>query len=489
MTLLTKTATELLDLLQKGEVTAETLVRETFDQIERVDSEIHSFLLVTKEEALERAKQLDALPTEQRGPLFGLPVGVKDNIVTKNIETTAASKMLEGFIPVYDATVVQKLEEAGAIVVGKLNLDEFAMGATTENSAYQQTKNPWNVERVPGGSSGGSAAAVAAGEVPFALGTDTGGSIRQPAAYCGIVGMKPTYGRVSRLGLVAFASSLDQIGPMTKTVEDNARILEVIAGADDYDTTSSEKEVPSYVDGLSKDLTGVKVALPVEFIGERVQQEVKDEVLRAVEQLKALGATVEEVSLPTVEYASEVYYVISSAEASSNLARYDGIHYGRRATGAKDLTDLYRKSRQEGLGHEVKKRVLFGTYALSADYHESVFVHAQRVRAKIVAEIDAVLARYDVIVGPTAATIAHPFGHNVEDAEQLYMNDILTIPANLAGLPAMSVPCGFVQNMPVGLQIIGRHFEEQQVYNVGYAFEQATDFHTKRPEMKGEVEE
>lgn len=489
MTLLTKTATELLTALRADEVTVEQVVQEAFDRIESVDSTIEAFLTVTKEEAIARAKELDALPAEERGSLFGLPVGIKDNIITKGIETTAASKMLEGFIPVYDSTVVRKLEEAGAIVVGKLNLDEFAMGATTENSAYQQTKNPWDVSRVPGGSSGGSAAAVAAGEVPFSLGTDTGGSIRQPAAYCGIVGMKPTYGRVSRLGVVAFASSLDQVGPLTQTVEDNARVLEVIAGMDAYDTSSAEVAVPSYVDALTGDIKGLKVALPKEFFGERVKPEVKAAVEEAVKQLEALGAVVEEVSLPTVEYASEVYYIISSAEASSNLARYDGIHFGHRAEGAKDLNELYRLSRQQFLGHEVKKRIIFGTSALSADYHESVFVHAQKVRAKMTAEIDAVLEEYDVIVGPTSATVAHAFGHNVEDAEQLYMNDILTAPANLAGLPAMSLPCGFVEEMPVGLQIIGRPFGEETMYRVAHAYEQATDFHTKRPAVEGGAEE
>lgn len=483
MTLLNKTATELQSLLHAKELSVKELTEQSLKQIDAVDGDVKAFLTVTKDEALQKAEQLDQQPLEGRGPLFGLPVGIKDNIVTKGIRTTCASKMLEDFVPVYDATAVEKLDEAGMVSVGKLNMDEFAMGSTTERSFFQETHNPWNLDRVPGGSSGGSAAAVAAGEVPFALGSDTGGSVRQPAAFCGIVGMKPTYGRVSRSGLVAFASSLDQIGTLTRTVEDNALLLSAIAGQDDRDATSSPKEVPDFRAALTGDIKGLKIAVPQEYLGEGVSEEVRTAVKAALQTLSSLGATYDEVSLPHVKYASSTYYVIACAEASSNLARFDGIRYGYRPEGVKNLEELYLRARAEGFGDEVKKRILFGTYALSADHHEDVYVKSQRVRTLIAQDFAKVFETYDVIIGPTSATTAYPLHDLVKDPITLYANDVLTVPINLAGIPAISVPCGFADGLPIGLQIIGKHFDEATLYKVAHAYEQATDFHTKTPDL------
>lgn len=366
MSLVEKTTAQLQELLQKKEITVKELIEATYARIEEQEERVHAFISLNKEEALRRAEELDQLPDGERGPLFGLPIGVKDNIVTKGITTTAASRMLEDFVPVFDATVVERLEEAGMVSVGKLNLDEFAMGATTETSAFKTTLNPWNTAHVPGGSSGGSAAAVASGEVPFALGTDTGGSIRQPAAYCGIVGMKPTYGRVSRLGAIPLASSLDQVGPMTRTVKDNALLLQAIAGVDERDSSSSKEEVPNYAEALTGDIKGLKIGVPKEYFGEGVSEDVKQATKEALNTLASLGAIVEEVSLPHSEYALPAYYFITSAEASSNLARYDGVHYGYRSENATNLDEIYRKSRAEAFGPEVKRRILLGTYTLGA---------------------------------------------------------------------------------------------------------------------------
>ncbi|MBE1556024.1 Asp-tRNA(Asn)/Glu-tRNA(Gln) amidotransferase subunit GatA [Sporosarcina limicola] len=483
MTLLTKTATELQSLLHKKEVSVKELTKESLTRIAKIDGDVQAFLTITDDEALARAEQLDNQPLEGRGPLFGLPIGLKDNIVTKDVVTTCGSKMLEDFVPVYDATVVEKLNAAGMVTVGKLNMDEFAMGSTTERSAFKQTHNPWNLKHVPGGSSGGPAAAVAAGEVPFALGSDTGGSVRQPAAFCGVVGMKPTYGRVSRFGLVAFASSLDQIGPITRNVEDNALLLSAIAGVDPKDSSTSPNEVPDFKAALTGDVKGLKIGVPKEYLSDGVAEEVKNAVKEALNVLVSLGAEWEEVTLPHVKYASPTYYVISSSEASSNLSRFDGIRYGYRPEDAKNLEELYLRSRSEGFGDEVKKRILYGTYALSADHHKDLYVKAQKVRALIAQDFANLFEKYDVIIGPSSATTAYEMGQLINNPLTLYANDVLTVPINLAGVPAISVPCGFADGLPIGLQIIGKHFDEATVYRVAHAYEQATDFHTSTPDI------
>ncbi|MCL6616847.1 MAG: Asp-tRNA(Asn)/Glu-tRNA(Gln) amidotransferase subunit GatA, partial [Anoxybacillus ayderensis] len=417
------------------------------------------------------------------GLLFGMPIGIKDNIVTKGLRTTCASKILYNFDPIYDATVMERLHEADAITIGKLNMDEFAMGSSTENSGFQLTRNPWDLERVPGGSSGGSAAAVAAGEVPFALGSDTGGSIRQPAAFCGVVGLKPTYGRVSRYGLVAFASSLDQIGPITRNVEDNAYLLQVISGVDPMDSTSANVDVPDYVSALTGDIQGLKIAVPKEYLGEGVSEEVRQSVLNALKVLEGLGATWEEASLPHSKYALATYYLLASSEASANLARFDGVRYGYRTDNAKNLIDMYKQTRSEGFGNEVKRRIMLGTFALSSGYYDAYYKKAQKVRTLIKQDFENVFEKYDVIIGPTTPTPAFKIGEKTSDPLTMYANDILTIPVNLAGVPGISVPCGFVNGLPVGLQIIGKHFDESTIYRVAHAFEQATDYHKQKPTL------
>ncbi len=483
MTLFERSAKELQESLHNGELTIADLTKEAFDRVEKLDGDVQAFLALNKEQATAKAAEMDKVPFEERGPLFGLPIGVKDNIVTEGLETTCASKILEGFMPIYDATVVKKLQEAGMVTIGKLNMDEFAMGSSNENSAYKTTKNPWNLNHVPGGSSGASAAAVAAGEVPFSLGSDTGGSIRQPAAYCGVVGMKPTYGRVSRFGLVAFASSLDQIGPITRNVRDNALLLEAIAGVDANDSTSADVPVPNYAAALNGDIKGLKIAVPKEFLAEGVQDVVRQSVLDALEVLKGLGATVEEVSLPHSKYALAAYYILSSSEASSNLSRFDGIRYGFRAEGVKNLMELYKETRAQGFGDEVKRRIMLGTYSLSAGTYDAYYKKAQQARTLIKQDYDKIFEEYDVIVGPTAPTAAFEIGKNIDDPMTMYANDILTIPINLAGVPAISIPCGFDGDLPIGLQIIGKHFDEETIYRAAYAYEKATDFHTKTPQI------
>ncbi|HWK22060.1 MAG TPA: Asp-tRNA(Asn)/Glu-tRNA(Gln) amidotransferase subunit GatA [Ureibacillus sp.] len=483
MSLFKLSSKELQEGLHNGEFKITDLTNEAFARIENLDNDVQAFLALNKEKATEQAAQMDQVPFEERGPLFGLPIGVKDNIVTEGLETTCASKILEGFLPIYDATVVKKLREAGMVTVGKLNMDEFAMGSSNENSAYKTTKNPWNLDRVPGGSSGASAASVAAGEVPFSLGSDTGGSIRQPAAYCGVVGMKPTYGRVSRFGLVAFASSLDQIGPITRNVYDNALLLEAIAGVDPNDSTSADVPVPNYVSKLDGDIKGLRIAVPKEYLGEGVKEDVKNSVLQALEVLKGLGATVEEVSLPHSKYALAAYYILSSSEASSNLSRFDGIRYGFRAEGVKNLMELYKETRSQGFGDEVKRRIMLGTYSLSAGTYDAYYKKAQQARTLIKQDYDKVFENYDVIIGPTAPTAAFEIGANIDDPMTMYANDILTIPINLAGVPAISIPCGFDNGLPLGLQIIGKHFDEETIYRTAYAFEQATEFHKETPQI------
>ncbi|SFI59426.1 Asp-tRNA(Asn)/Glu-tRNA(Gln) amidotransferase subunit GatA [Thermoflavimicrobium dichotomicum] len=476
MSLLRLPLTEIHNRLAKRELSAKDLVEESLKRIEEVDGQVKAFLTVDEEGARKRADQLDAelAKEEKRGLLAALPVGLKDNLCTEGLRTTCASKLLANYQPIYNATVVEKLAAAQTITVGKTNMDEFAMGSSNENSGFYPTHNPWDLERVPGGSSGGSAAAVAAGEVYFALGSDTGGSIRQPAAFCGVVGLKPTYGRVSRYGLVAYASSLDQIGPLTKNVEDAAYVLQVIAGHDAKDSTSAKVDVPDYLSHLTGDIRGLKVAVPKEMMGEGIEPGVREQVKNALAKLEELGAVIEEVSLPHADYAVATYYLIAPAEASSNLARYDGVRYGVRKEG-KNLLDLYLETRSQGFGPEVKRRIMLGTYALSSGYYDAYYLKAQKVRTLIRQDFEQIFAKYDVVVGPTAPTIAFKIGEKIDNPLTMYLNDILTIPVNLAGLPAISVPCGLSEGMPVGLQIIGKAFDEATILRVAHAFEQASE--------------
>ena len=479
-----ETINSLHQKLADKELTAQDLTQQTLDDINAKEDKLNAFITVN-DKAVDDAKKVDEKGIN--GRLAGIPIAIKDNIVTNGIKTTAASKILYNFMPVYSATVLEKLENAGAIDIGKTNLDEFAMGSSTETSHFGTSKNPWDFSRVPGGSSGGSAAAVASGEVVAALGTDTGGSIRQPAAFNGIFGIKPTYGRVSRWGVIAFASSLDQVGVMSKRVEDSAEVLSVIAGHDDHDSTSSEKEVPDYRANLNKDMTGVKIAVPKEFYHEGTHKDVLDNVNKALEAYKKMGATVEEVSLPSLKHAVEVYYILASSEASSNLQRYDGVRYGYRAKDVKNIKDLFVNSRSEGFGDEVKRRIMLGTFALSAGAYDAYFKKAAQVRTIFINEMSNVLKDYDLIMGPSTTTPAFKIGEKVDDPLAMYMNDILTIPANLAGLPAASVPAGLADGMPVGLQIIGKPFAEQDVFNAAYALQEENKFYEQIPTaLKGE---
>lgn len=482
MSLFEHKISELHEFLHKKEISVTDLVDESYKRIGEVEGKVQAFLTFDEENARAAAKALDekAAPA---GTLYGMPIGIKDNIVTKGLRTTCASKILENFDPIYDATVMEKLNQAETVTIGKLNMDEFAMGSSNENSGVQKTFNPWNLERVPGGSSGGSAAAVAAGEVLFSLGSDTGGSIRQPASFCGVVGMKPTYGLVSRFGLVAFASSLDQIGPITRSVEDNAFLLKAIAGHDEMDSTSAKVDIPDYVKSLTGDIKGLKIAVPKEYLGEGVSEEVRNSVLEGLKVLEKEGAAWEEVSLPHSKYALAAYYLLASSEASANLARFDGVRYGYRTPDAENLIEMYKKTRAEGFGEEVKRRIMLGTFALSSGYYDAYYKKAQKVRTLIKQDFEKVFEQYDVIVGPTTPTPAFKIGENIADPLTMYVNDILTIPVNLAGVPAISVPCGFDGGLPLGLQIIGRHFDEQTIYKVAHAFEQATDYHKQKPQL------
>ncbi|MFC4559479.1 Asp-tRNA(Asn)/Glu-tRNA(Gln) amidotransferase subunit GatA [Virgibacillus kekensis] len=486
MSLFDHTIKELEEMLHNKEITVEDLVNTSYERINEVDDKVKAFLTLDEENARSRAKELDDAD-DKSASLFGMPSGVKDNIVTKALRTTCGSQFLKNFEdPLYNATVVGKLNAADTVTIGKLNMDEFAMGSSNENSSYTPTRNPWNTDYVPGGSSGGSAAAVAAGEVLFSLGSDTGGSIRQPAAFCGVVGLKPTYGRVSRFGLVAFASSLDQIGPITRNVEDNARVLEVIAGHDSMDSTSANVDVPNYTEALTNDVKGLKIAVPKEYLAEGVDPAVKESVMNALEVYKSLGAEWEEVSLPHSKYAVATYYLLASSEASANLARFDGVRYGVRSEKAENMIDMFKMSRSEGFGEEVKRRIMLGTFALSSGYYDAYYKKAQKVRTLIKNDFDKIFEDYDVVIGPTTPTPAFKVGEKVDDPLTMYANDILTIPVNLAGVPGISVPCGFSSDgLPIGLQIIGKHFDESTVYRAAYAYEQATDHHTKRPQLGG----
>jgi len=479
----TKTIAELAAGLKAGEFTSEELTRAFIARIKAHDGQLNSYITVTEEQALEQAREADKrIAAGNAGPLTGVPIAHKDIFCTDGVRTSCASKMLDPFIAPYDATVVRKFKEAGAVMLGKTNMDEFAMGSSNETSFYGPVKNPWDTEAVPGGSSGGSAAAVAARIAPGATGTDTGGSIRQPAALCGITGLKPTYGRVSRYGMIAFASSLDQAGPMARTAEDCALMLGAMAGFDERDSTSAEREVPDYTADLNNDLAGLKIGLPKEYFGEGLDPEVAKAVEAAVEEYKKLGAEVVAISLPNTNLAVPTYYVVAPAECSSNLSRMDGVRFGHRCEDPKDLEDLYKRSRGEGFGPEVKRRIMVGTYALSSGYYDAYYLKAQQLRHLISEDFIKAFEQVDVIMGPTAPTTAFNLGEKKDDPVAMYLADIYTIAVNLAGLPGMSVPCGFVGKRPVGLQIIGNYFDEARLLNVAHKYQQATDWHTKSPE-------
>lgn len=494
MTLLYEyTIEELHNQLVSGDLTVVDLVTAAYDQIEAYDDQVGSFLSLRKEEALEEACALDEKGVDPEKVLEGIPISVKDNILSVDQPSTAASKMLENFTSVYDATVVKKLKDAGAIIIGKVNLDEFAMGGTTETSYFKVTHNPWNLNRVPGGSSGGSAASVASGMVMGSLGSDTGGSIRQPAAYNNVVGMKPTYGTVSRYGAVSFGSSLDQIGPLTRTIKDNALLLQTIAGQDDFDVTSADHQV-DYLGQVDQGVKGLTIGVAKEMIdNESVSPDIREVVQSALKVFKYQGAEIKEISLPHLKYAAATYYAISSAEASSNLQRFDGIRYGHRSKAAEDLEDIYVLSRSEGFGKEVKARILMGNYILGSENYEKFFEQAAKIRTLLREDFAAAFADVDVILAPTATSIA-PHLKSVQTAEEkhdpldAYLDDVLTVSANLVGIPALSVPCGFSEGMPVGLQIFGNYFAEDMIYRVGQAFEDATNYHLERPNFeRGEI--
>lgn len=475
---------EIHNQLNSKQLSVTDLVSEAFATIRERDERVGAYLTLNEEGARAHAARLDdkLVTGQSRGLLFGLPVGIKDNMVTEGLRTTCASQFLSNYDPIYDATVVTKLKQAESVTIGKLNMDEFAMGGSNENSSFHPARNPWDLTRVPGGSSGGSAAAVAAGEAYFTLGSDTGGSIRQPASYCGVVGLKPTYGLVSRYGLVAFASSLDQVGPITKNVEDSAYVLQSIAGYDPKDSTSANVDIPDYLSALTGDVKGLRIAVPKEYLA-GIDPQVKESVMEALRILESLGAVWEEVSLPHTEYAVAAYYLLASSEASSNLSRFDGVRYGVRAEHAGNLLDLYHASRSQGFGPEVKRRIMLGTYALSSGYYDAYYLKAQKVRTLIKRDFDQTFEKYDVIIGPTAPTTAFPLGSQVDDPLTMYLNDILTIPVSLAGVPALSVPCGFADGLPVGLQIIGKAFDESTILRVAHAFEAHTDHHKQRPSL------
>jgi aspartyl-tRNA(Asn)/glutamyl-tRNA(Gln) amidotransferase subunit A len=483
------TVHEAADALRRGRVSSAELTSDYLARIERLDPHIKAFISVTAETAQEQASRADASRAAgEDGPLLGVPYALKDVIATRGLVTTAGSLMLADFRPPYDATAYSRLRSAGAVLLGKTNLDEFAMGSSTENSAFFETRNPWDLERVPGGSSGGSAAAVAAGLCPFAIGTDTGGSIRQPAALCGAVGLKPTYGRVSRYGLVAFASSLDQIGPLTRDVRDAATVLHAIAGHDRCDSTSAPLPVPDYVSLLDADLAGVRLGVLRELLSEGVEPQVAAAVEAAVVELERCGVQIEEVSLPHTRYAVPAYYLVATAEASANLARYDGVKYGY-AGDAADVWESLRQTRAHGFGAEVKRRIMLGTYALSEGYHDAYYLKALKVRALIRADFDRALERVDVLVGPTSPTTAFRLGERVDDPLTMYLSDIFTIGLNLSGYCGLSLPCGLANGLPVGLQIMGRAFDEQTVLRVGYAYQCNTEWHRLTPAIDEAIAE
>lgn len=469
---------EMGNMLRNKEISSEELVSKYLDRLEELEDKVSSFItLRNRAEIVEEAREIDRKISndEELPPLAGVPVAIKDNIATKGIKTTCASKILENFVPPYDATIIKKLKTQGAIIVGKTNMDEFAMGSSTENSIFKTTKNPWALDRVPGGSSGGSAAAVAAGQIPYALGSSTGGSIRQPASFCGIVGLKPTYGLISRYGLVAFASSLDQIGPLTRNVEDCAVVLDAITGHDVKDSTSVDKEKEDYLSSIKGDIKGMKIALPKEYFAQGINEEIKAKVLEAVKVLEGLGAEVEEVSLPYTDYGLATYYIIAPAEASSNLARFDGVRYGKRAEEFQSIEELFIKTRSEGFGEEVKRRIMVGTYCLSSGYYDAYYKRAQKVRTLIKNDFENVFKKYDVIVSPTSPILPFKVGEKADDPMSMYMSDVLTVCINLAGIPSVSIPCGMVNGLPVGMQIIGNVFDESKILKVAYNYEKNSE--------------
>ncbi|MBZ4654901.1 MAG: gatA [Peptococcaceae bacterium] len=488
MDLYKKTAHELSSLLQKREVSSEELTRSVLDRINKVEEKVKAFVTVTGEQALEQAREIDEKRArgEAMSPLAGIPMAMKDNICTKGVTTTCASKILYNFVPPYNATVTEKLLEAGTILLGKCNMDEFAMGSSNENSGFFPTRNPHDLSAVPGGSSGGAAAAVAADEAVFTLGSDTGGSIRQPAAFCGVVGLKPTYGYVSRYGLIAYASSLDQIGPLTKDITDCALVLNVIAGHDPKDSTSAPVEVPDFTRYLVDDVKGLKIGIPKEYMGEGIDPRIAAYLKQAAAKLEELGAMCEEVSLPHTEYALPAYYIIASAEASSNLARYDGVRYGLRVE-AEDVISMFCKTRSQGFGEEVKRRIMLGTYALSSGYYDAYYLKALKVRTLIKRDFDQAFLKYDCLLTPTSPTTAFKFGEKVNDPLAMYLSDVCTIPINLAGVPGLSLPFGTVEGLPVGIQFIGKPFGEGTLLRVGYALEQNTDLTKPKAQMEGVI--
>ena len=479
MNLLRYTAVELGKKIQAGEVSVLEATQAVLDAIKAKEAAVNSFVTVDEEGALKRAAEVQKLIDEGKltGPLAGVPVAIKDNMCTEGLLTTCSSKILYNYIPTYSAEAVKRLEAAGAVIVGKTNMDEFAMGSTTETSAYGVTKNPWNTEHVPGGSSGGSCAAVAAEEVPYALGSDTGGSIRQPSSFCGVTGIKPTYGSVSRYGLIAYGSSLDQIGPIAKDVTDCATILETITSYDTKDSTSVKREDSDYTSALVDDVKGMRIGIPRDYFGEGLDPEVREAVLAAAETLKEKGAIVEEFDLGLVEYAIPAYYVIACAEASSNLARFDGVKYGYRTREYEGLHNMYKKSRSEGFGAEVKRRIMLGSFVLSAGYYDAYYLKALRVKALIKKAFDKAFSKYDVILGPAAPTTAPKLGQSLDNPIQMYLGDIYTISVNLAGLPGISLPCGMDKNgLPIGLQLIGDCFKEKNIIRAAYSFEQTREY-------------
>ena len=474
-------------LIAERKLSSVEITRACLDRMRAIDAGVHAFVRVTDDLALKQAAEIDARIStgETLGPLAGVPIALKDILCTRGVPTTCCSRILEHYVPPYDATVIQRLRDAGLVFLGKTNMDEFAMGSSTENSAFGPTRNPWDLERVPGGSSGGSAAALASLEAPLAIGSDTGGSIRQPAAFCGITGLKPTYGRVSRYGLVAFASSLDQIGPMTRDVRDCALLLQVIAGHDPLDSTSVPAQAPDYAAALDEGVKGLRIGIPSEFFeyrGVRVSREIEDVVRAAAATLEGLGAVCEEVSTPHLQYVIPIYYIIAPAEASSNLARYDGVAYGYRTPAPpQDIVDLYERSREEGFGPEVKRRIMLGTYALSAGYYDAYYVKASQVRTLIRRDFEKAFEGHDVLLAPVTPSLPFRLGEKTNDPVGMYLSDVCTIAANMAGLPAISLPCGYARGLPIGLQILGRPLDEATVLRAAHAFQQATGFHHLLP--------
>ena len=472
----TPTIDQIRSSITEGKTSAGALAEEFYTRIRKTDPEIGAFLTLSEERALAQAERIDKMATEGQPlpPLAGVPIGIKDVMVTRDLRTTAGSKILERFVPPYDCTAVERMEAAGAVILGKLNCDEFAMGSSNENSAYRPVHNPHDTSRVPGGSSGGSAAAVAAGMAVATLGSDTGGSIRQPASFCGVVGLKPTYGRVSRYGLIAFASSLDHIGPFATTVKDAALVLRTIAGRDAMDSTSADLPVPDYVAEMERPVRGLKIGVPKEYFGEGLDPEVRETVENAIQKLAAAGCDVVPISLPHTEYAIPTYYIVATAEASSNLARYDGVRYGLRAPKVRTLSEMYRRTRDAGFGIEVKRRIMLGTYVLSAGYYDAYYLKAQKVRTLLTRDFDEAFKKVDVIAAPTSPTPAFKIGEKANDPLAMYLADIYTVTANLAGIPGISVPCGMSHDkLPIGLQLLGRHFDEATLLRVAHAYEQA----------------